>query len=50
MEMENFILVTGPSHIEDTSTPNLIQLWRMNIMLDSNVELETFLLLEKKSR
>ena len=48
--MENFILVTGLSHIEDTSTPNLIQLWRMNIMLDSNVELETFLLLEKKSR
>ena len=29
---------------------DLIQLWRMNIMLDSNVELETFLLLEKKSR
>ena len=29
---------------------DLIQLWMMNIMLDSNVELETFLLLEKKSR
>ena len=28
---------------------DLIQLWRRNIMLDSNVELETFLLLEKKS-
>ena len=38
--------------IEDTSSNpkfDLIQLLRMNIMLDSNVALETFLLLEKKS-